>query len=192
MSNVGEQARARHRSAVVVGVVVLALVAWFVVPRALGWSGRWVPSFVETFWLLPLLVAAVCGARLVVMGRLPGLLALSAMVVCGLVVAGVVAVVQMEAPPGDEGVLPGPQGLRVVEGDGWCGSGGCSRDADAAGDRAHEMMRAHLASHGYTAARPLYGDERMCRRTGLVAVREVCAELKDVSVTSVHVTWYVN
>jgi len=82
--------------------------------------------------------------------------------------------------------------LRVVEGPGGCGSGGCWRDLDATGDRAHEVMRAHLDSRGYAPASPLSsGDERMCHRTGLVATHEVCAELKDVS-GGVRVTWYVN
>lgn len=191
MPNAGEKSRRRTRA--VVGLIVLALVVWFVVPRSLGWTGAWVPSLVEMFWLLPLLVAVVCGSVLAARGRPAGLPGLAALVVAGFAAAGFVALMTMEAPPGDEGVLPGPAGLRVVEGDGYCGSGGCSRDLDATGEHAHEVMRAHLDSHGYTAARPLGdGEERLCRRTGLVGVREVCAELKDLSPSGVRVTWYVN
>ncbi|WP_143036021.1 hypothetical protein [Lentzea fradiae] len=191
MPEQGERTGRRAKAAI--GLVVLALVAWFVVPRGLGWSGTWVPSLVETFWLLPLLVAAVCGTWMVARRRPAGLLGLAALVVTGFVTAAAVAVMRLEAPPGDEDLLPGPAALKVVEGIGYCGSGGCSRDLDATGDRAPEVMREHLTSHGYTPARSLmYGDDRLCRRTGLVAVREVCAELKDVSATAVHVIWYVN
>lgn len=170
---------------------MLLLVLWFVVPRALDWSGPWVPSFVETFWLLPLLVSIVLGVGFLVQGRTVAVLLLPILVVGGFVAGGFVALMRMEAPPGDEGVVPGPPGLRVVEDGIQCGSGGCWRELDATGDRAHDVMRAHLVAHGYAPARPLSGSERLCRRTGLVATHEVCAELKDVA-GGVHVTWYVN
>ncbi|MDX8030361.1 hypothetical protein SK803_09070 [Lentzea sp. BCCO 10_0856] len=182
-----------QRTRVVTGLIVLGLVVWFVVPRALDWSGPWVPSFVETFWLLPLLVAVVLGAGLLVEGRTVLVLVLPVLVVGGFVAGGFVAVMRMEAPPGDEGVVPGPPGLQVAEGRIGCGSGGCWREVDATGDSAREVMRTHLDSRGYAPASSLSpGAERMCRRTGLVAAHEVCAELKDVSAGSVHVIWYVN
>lgn len=184
----------RHRrNRPVIALTVLLLVVWFVVPRALDWSGPWVPSFVEAFWLLPLLVAVVLGAGLLVEQRTAWVLVLPVPVIAGFLVAAFVALMRMEAPPGDEGVVPGPAGLKVVEDHIGCGSGGCWRELDATGDRAHEVMRAYLDSHGYTPATSLTsGDERMCRRTGLVAVHEVCAELKDKVAGSVHVIWYVN
>jgi hypothetical protein len=178
---------------VVVAVTVLVLVAWFVVPRGLDWSGPWVPSFIEVFWLLPLLVSIVCGAGLLVEQRTVGVLVLPVFVVAGFVAAGYVGIMRMEAPPGDEGVVPGPPGLQVVEGDGGCGSGNCWRVLDATGDHAHDVMRAHLVSRGYAAAKPLSsGDERMCRQNGLVATHEVCAELRDLMPAGLRVTWYVN
>ncbi|MGW6928549.1 hypothetical protein ACWGE0_00710 [Lentzea sp. NPDC054927] len=176
----------------IVGLIVLGLVVWFVVPRALDWSGPWVPSFVETFWLLPLLVSVALGAGLLVEGRTVLVLMLPVLVVGGFVAGGFVALMRMEAPPGDEGVLPVPPGLRVVKSDRYCGSGNCSREVTATGDDALQTMRTHLASRGFTAARPLNDDGRMCRRTGLVATHEVCAELRDVSPSGVRVTWYVN
>ncbi len=174
------------RTRVIVAVIVSVLVVWFVVPRGLGWSGPWVPSFTETFWLLPLLVSIVLGAGFLVEGRTVAVLLLPILVVGGFVAGAIVAVMRMEAPPGDEGVVPGPAGLHVAKGSVKCGSGGCWREVDATGDNAHEEMSAHLASRGYSG-----DDQRMCRRTGLVATHEVCAELKDVS-GGVRVTWYVN
>ena len=166
MPKLGEMPRTR----VIVGLIVVALVVWFVVPRALDWSGAWVPSFVETFWLLPLLVSIVLGAGFLVEGRTVAVLLLPILVVGGFVAGAFVAVMRMEAPPGDEGVVPGPAGLRLARGDVKCGSGGCWREVDATGDNAHEVMRAHLASHGFDE-----DDTRMCRRTRLVATHEVCA-----------------
>lgn len=191
MPNLGERPRTAQRR-VIVALAALALVIWFAVPRGLGWSGPWVPSYVETFWLLPLLVSIVLGAGLLVEGRTVVVLLLPILVVGGFVAGAFVAVMRMEAPPGDEGVLPGPAGLRVVEDNVACGSGGCWRQLDATGDRAHDVMRAHLDSQGYTPASSLSGGERLCRRTGLVATHEVCAELKDASADGVRLTWYVN
>nr|WP_253767197.1 hypothetical protein [Goodfellowiella coeruleoviolacea] len=182
------------RTGLAVGLALLALLAWFVLPRGLGWSGRWVPSAVEVYWLLPVFAAVLCAIGVLVeRRRLAGLGRLAAMVLAGLVATGFVLFAQLEAPPGDEGVLPGPPGLRVAEGTGWCGSGNCARELDATGDRAHELVRAHLAARGF-APRPSLssGDERVCRLTGLVAAHEVCAELRDVAVDTVRVLWYVN
>jgi hypothetical protein len=174
---------------VVTGLVLLALLAFFVVPRGLGWSGPLVASPVEVCWLYPLVAAVV---SLVAMPRSRGLtsssLGLVVMVGVGLLTTAVVLLDQLEAKPGDEGVLPGPSGLRVAEGDGYCGSGNCSREVTMTGDRAPEVVREHLESRGFTARTP----ERMCRATGLVFTHEVCAELVTIGPDSAEVTWYVN
>jgi hypothetical protein len=182
---------------IVVGLVLLALLTWFVVPRGLGLSGPWVPSALDAFWLYPVLTGVVSSAGLLVERRLlAGVVWLAALAGLGFLSAAFVVVVVYEgAAPRDEGVLPGPAGLRVQEADGWCGSGhgaNCARVLEATGERAHEVMRAHLVSHGYTSATPFNADERLCRKTGLVSVQEVCADLKDLSATGVRVTWYVN
>lgn len=180
------------RTGLLAGVVLLALQVWFVVPRGLGWSGPWVPTAMEGFWLYPLLTAVVCVAGLLVDGRfVVGVVWLAAVVGVGLLGLAVAVLDEYEgAAPGDEDVLPVPAGLRLGKVDMMCGSGhgaNCWRQFEATGERAHEVMRAHLESHDYTSA-----NERFCRSTGLVSVREVCAELKDVSATAVKVTWYVN
>ncbi|MET9626902.1 hypothetical protein ABZX92_05510 [Lentzea sp. NPDC006480] len=186
------------RTGLVVGLVLLALQAWFVVPRGLGWSGPWVPAAMEGFWLYPLLTGVVCSVSLLVDGRwLVGVVWLAAVVGLGLLGTAVAVLDEHEgAAPGDEGVLPGPSGLRLSHAEMWCGSGhgaNCARQVEATGERAHEVMRTHLASHGYTSAKSLSNnEERVCRSTGLVFGREVCAELKDLSATAVKVTWYVN
>lgn len=171
------------------GLVLLALLAWFVVPRGLGWSGPLVPSAVEVCWLYPIMAAVVC---LVAMPRERGLtsssLGLVAMVGIGFLVTAVVLLDRLEAKPGDEGVLPAPAGLRVAEGTGHCGSGNCSREVTLSGERAPEVVREHLDSHGFSARTP----ERMCRETGLVFTHEVCAELATAGPDAVEVTWYVN
>lgn len=185
------------RTGLAVGLVLLALQAWFVVPRGLGWSGPWVPSAMDGLWLYPVLTAVVSSAGLLADRRwLVGVAWLAALVGLGFLSAAFVVVVDYEGTaPRDEGVVPGPAGLRVEERGGWCGSGhgaNCARVLMATGERAHEVMRAHLMSRGYTSAKPFNSDERLCRRTGLVSVQEVCADLKDLSATGVRVTWYVN
>ncbi|WP_439658124.1 hypothetical protein ACSHWB_37875 [Lentzea sp. HUAS TT2] len=174
------------RAGVVVGLILLTVLVWFVVPRGLGWSGSLVPSEVEVYWLYPVIAAVVCLPALTKVGS--GVVGLVAMVMTGFLAAAVVLLGQLEAKPGDEAVLPAPAGLRVAEGSGYCGSGNCSREVVATGDRAPEVMRAHLESHGFTARTPV----RMCRATGLVFTHEVCAESKTISADAVKVTWYVN
>jgi hypothetical protein len=186
-------ARSR-KTGVTVGLILLALLVWFVVPRGLGWSGPLVPSAVEVCWLYPVIAAIVCGAALPrERSVVAGVLGLVTMVLAGFLAAAVVLFGQLEAKPGDEGVLPAPSGLRMTEGDGWCGSGNCSREVVATGDRAAEVMREHLASRGFSSRAPLgSGDERVCRATGLVFTHEVCAETKNIASDVVEVTWYVN
>lgn len=112
----------------------------------------------------------------------------------GFCLTGLVLFARLEAPPGDEGVLPAPTGLWVDERGPLCGSGGCGRQVDAIGTHVHEQMRAHLAMRGFTSRRPgpVTGQERMCRQTGLVATHEVCAELQDVAADTVRVSWYID
>jgi len=180
----------RSRTAGVTGglilLALLALLAWFVVPRGLGWSGPLVPSEVEVYWLYPVIAAVVC---LPALQRVwTGVLGLVTMIMAGFLAAAVVLFGQLEAKPDDEGVLPAPSGLRVAEGSGYCGSGNCSRELTATGDRAAEVMREHLESRGFTVRTP----ERMCRATGLVFTHEVCAESKKIASDAVKVTWYFN
>ncbi|MFJ8962075.1 hypothetical protein ACIRG5_22070 [Lentzea sp. NPDC102401] len=178
---------ARSREAgVIVGLILLALLVWFVVPRGLGWSGSLVPSEVEVYWLYPVIAAVVCLPALRRVST--GVLGLVTMVLAGFLATAVVLLGQLEAKPGDEGVLPAPSGLRIAEGSGYCGSGNCSREVTATGDRAPDLMREHLESRGFTVRTP----ERLCRATGLVFTHEVCAEPKRISSDAVEVTWYVN
>lgn len=180
------------RTGAVVGLILLVLLVWFTVPRELGWSGPWVPSSLELFWLHPLLASVVCLAGLAVERRMLAGVWLLTMVLIGFVGTVLVLLWQHEAKPGDEGVVPGPAGVRIVEGAGRCGSGGCARELTATGDRAIDVMRAHLTSRGFGAAPPLSRDERMCRVTGLAVEHEVCAELRVQAANSVRVVWYVN
>lgn len=182
------------KAGLTVGLILLALLVWFVVPRGLGWSGPLVPSAVEVCWLYPVIAACVCLPVLSQQRRVVAAVSgLVTMVGTGFLAAVIVLFGQMDSKPGDEGVLPLPSGLRVVEGDGWCGSGNCSREVTTTGDRAPEVMREHLASRGFSPRRPLSsGAERVCRETGLVFTHEVCAETRKVTSTTVEVTWYVN
>ncbi|SDP67129.1 hypothetical protein [Lentzea jiangxiensis] len=181
------------RTGVAVGAVLVALLAWFVVPRALWASGPWVPSEAESYWLYAVFAAIVCVIGVLVQRQWPrGLLRLVAVAGLGVVIAFVVEFGDYEAKPGDEGVLPAPAGVRVVEGQGHCGSGSCAREVTATGDRAAEALREHLASRGFSARPPLNGGERRCRAVGLLVVREVCAELRSTGPDLVEVTWYVN
>ncbi|MFD4668379.1 hypothetical protein ACFWNN_01515 [Lentzea sp. NPDC058450] len=183
-----------RRTGLVVGAVLVALLAWFVLPRELGFGGPWVPSYVELFWLYPVLAALVC---LPAVPRDRGIgsavLVLTTMVATGLLATAVVLLGQLESKPGDEGVLPAPAGLKATEGLGHCGSGNCSREVTLKGDRAPDVLRAHLESRGFTPRPALdSGDERVCRADGLVFTHEVCAESRTLTSTEVRVVWYVN
>ncbi|WP_235921505.1 hypothetical protein [Lentzea tibetensis] len=182
------------RTGLVVGLILMVLLAWFVVPRELGWSGPWVPAAIEVYWLHTTLAAAVCFAGALVERRRPaGAGRLLTMVVIGFVATGFVLFAQLEEAPGDENVLPAPAQLRIAE-DKACGSGGCWRVLTATGDRAPAVMREHLASRGYTPGptSTITGNPRMCQQTGVLVTHQVCAELKDISANAVQVDWYVN
>ncbi|QFZ20183.1 hypothetical protein [Saccharothrix syringae] len=183
-----------RRVGVVVGVVLLVLLAWFALPHGLGWSGPWVPSPAELCWLYPLVAAVVCGIGGAVDGRSGCALSLSltGVVLLGFLVALVDLAMLTESPPGDEGVLPAPPGLRVVDPDLVCGSGGCARQVGFAGDDARALVDAHLAAHGFVTHRPaaVPGTDLVCRVTGLLVRRQACAEVREAAGV-VRVTWYV-
>jgi len=145
-----------------VGAVLVALMAWVVVPRTVGWSGRWlVPSLGDMLTWYPWLAAAICAIGVAAERRHAGrpdtdraakwsgyVLGVLVVVVAGCVTCPLWWIVDLEAPPGDEGLLPMPAGLHVVE-ELECGSGGCARALTITGDRADARVRAHLAARGY-------------------------------------------
>lgn len=156
----GFLARSR-RSGLVLGTVLVALMAWVVVPRSAGWTGRWlVPSTGDEFTWYPWLAAGLCalGVRLqrgraeppeqrlglftsLLTGIVGGMLAICVSCPLWWLVKGDV--------PGDEGILPMPSGLTVTENDLRCGTEDCVRSVTVTGDRADARVRAHLAAHGY-------------------------------------------
>jgi hypothetical protein len=179
------------RTGMVVGLILLALAAWILLPRGLGLSGRWVPSVFEVCVFLPILTAVICASAFRAErsgGCLPAI-GLSTFIVAGVLMAFYAVVFYAEGDTGDEGVWPGPSGLHVVEGDKQCGSGGCARRLDATGDRAPERMRSYLASRGFTT--PELGNVWICRVTGVVLTYKVCAKVEDISPTTVRVIWSI-
>jgi hypothetical protein len=179
-------ARSR-RSGVVVGLVLLALLAWFVVPRELGLSGGWVPAKIEVYWLYPTLAAVVCA-----IGARRGAGRLTALVVTGFVLTGAVLFSEWEAPPGDDGLSPWPARLRT-EASIDCGSGGCWRDILATGDHAAEVLREHLTVRHFVPAPSVMSNaELLCRTTGLLVTHKACARLITLTETSARVQWYVD
>ncbi|WP_328614027.1 hypothetical protein OHS18_38090 [Amycolatopsis sp. NBC_00355] len=178
------------RTGMIVGLVLLVLLAWFVVPRALELTGPWVPASIEVYWFHTTLAAVVCAVGMLAGRQRPSEL-LPTMVVIGFVAAGGILFLHKDAPPGDEGVAPGPSRLTVAR-TVACGSGGCWGVLEATGDRATEVMRGYLVPHGYTPASEIDGVPRLCRRTGVLVTHEVCAELRTLSATAVRVEWYVN
>ncbi|MGI5499463.1 hypothetical protein [Lentzea sp. CA-135723] len=183
-----------RRTGLVVGGALVAVLAWFVLPRALGLAGPWVPSYIELFWLYPVVAALVCLPAVPrERGIASAVLVLTTMVATGLLATAVVLLGQLESKPGDEGVLPGPAGLKVAEGLGHCGSGNCSREVTLTGTSAPDATREHLASRGFTPRPALdSGDERVCRADGLVFTHEVCAESRTITPAEVRVVWYVD
>lgn len=177
-----------RRSGLIVGVVLLALLAWFVLPGALSLAGPWVPAVREIYWVHPTLAAVVCA-----IGARRGYGWLLAMVLAGFAATGVAWIAGLEAAPGDEGILPVPAGLWAA-GDIDCGSGGCWRVLEATGDRAPEVLREHLVARNFTPApqSEITRVPRFCRRTGLLVNHEVCAELRTLSPDAVRMESYVN
>lgn len=183
------------RTGLIVGLVLVVLLAWFVVPREVGLAGPWVPAAIEVFWLHTMLAAVVCGIGALVERRPPVDFSwLGTMVLVGFVVTGGVLVTHLEAVPGDEGVYPGPSQLRVVPEGYSCGSGNCWRVLEANGDSAPAVMREYLAARGFTPrpADTITGNPEVCQLTGILVSHEVCAQLRDVSASAVRVEWYVN
>jgi hypothetical protein len=184
---------ASSRAGIGVGVALLVVLAWFVVPRELGTPGRWVPSELELLWLYPICAAVICGVGLFAQRRGPaGTGLLLAMVLGGLFITGCVLFLRLEAPPEDESVVPLPSTLQLAQQEVDCGSGGCSRMLNVSGWDAYGVMHGHLTEKGYTSKRTtLDGRERLCRVNGLVVPHTSCAELRAQSDGSVQVIWYV-
>jgi hypothetical protein len=180
------------RTGVVFGLVLLVLLVWFVVPRELELAGAWVPAAIEVYWFHTTLAAVVCAVGMRAEQQRRSAL-LPTMVVVGFLVTGAVLFTQWEAPPGDEGVAPGPSRLTITR-DFSCGSGGCWGVLNATGDRAPDVMREYLVPHGFTPAAEstITGVSRFCRRTGVLVTHEVCAELWTLSANAVRVEWDVN
>jgi hypothetical protein len=179
------------RTGLVVGLVMLALAAWILLPRDWGFSGRWVPSVFDVCLFLPILTVVICriGMRGVRSRGPLRAIGLAAFAVVGFLTAGYVALwYYAEGVTGGEGVWPGPSGLQVVEGPGEGGSGGMSRRLDATGDRAAERMRDYLMSRGFV---PRGNGTWLCRANGIVLTYKVCATVVDISPTEARVTWSV-
>ncbi len=167
------------------GAVLVALLAWFVVPRELDATGPWVPAAIEVYWLYPL-VAAVAWAALERrhFGR-PTAVALTGFAVtCGVLVTG------WQAAPGDEGVYPGPPALRISQ-DIDCGSGGCWRVLTATGDRAPEVVAGYLTAKNFTR-NDIAAVPRFCRTVGLLVTHRTCARVRPLGPALARVEWYVD
>jgi hypothetical protein len=179
------------RKGTVAGVILLALTAWILLPRDLGFSGPWVPSIFDVCLLLPIFAVVIylTGTRYErSRGCLPAL-GLSAFALAGLLTAGWTVVTYSEGDTGDEGVWPGPSGLQVVEGEREGGSGGMNRQLIATGDRAPERLRDHLSSQGFT--RRGNDNASLCRANGVLLTYKVCAAVVVVSPTTASVTWWI-
>lgn len=184
---------ASARAGIVVGVVLSAVLAWFVVPRELGASGRWVPSDLELLWLYPSVAAVLCGIGVFAQRRgTAGAGRLFVMVLGGLFLAGYVVFLRLEAPPEDESVVPPPPALEVAQRENICGSGGCAREVTVSGRNAYRVMRDHLIEKGYAPRKTtLDGRARVCRVNGIVVSHTSCVELRAQSDKSIQVIWYV-
>ncbi|MET8850898.1 hypothetical protein [Amycolatopsis sp. NPDC004625] len=176
-------ARSR-RAGVVTGLVLLALLAWFVLPRELGLAGPWVPAAIEVYWLHTTLAAVVCAIG----ARRAGSWAL--LVFAGFVVTAGVLVTGWQEAPGDEGVAPGPAQLRLAE-DIMCGSGGCWRSGEATGADAGGAWRDYLLARDFTPEPAFDGVPRFCRTTGLLVNHTVCVQVRSRTADSARVEWYV-
>jgi hypothetical protein len=172
------------RRGVVTGLVLLGLLAWFVLPGALDLAGRWVPAVREVYWLHTTLAAVVCA-----IGVRRGYGRLAALVLAGFAATGAAWFTGLEAPPGDEGIAPGPAELRITE-DRECGSGGCWRTMTATGDHAADVLREHLAERNYSAS--ITGVPRYCRVTGIVTTHRVCADLRTLTPDTARLEWYLD
>jgi hypothetical protein len=176
------------RNGVVVGLILLALLVWFTVPHWLGWSGRLVPSIDETPVLHTVLATLVYGFGSPGTRRVSGFLPLVLMLPVGLLLTGWILVQRSETVwIGDEGVLPVPAGLEVVEDQPDCGSGGCARRVRVVGDDVTAVMGEHLMAQGFEPV----SRAGMCRLTGLVVTRETCVGMGNATADSVWVSWYL-
>ncbi|MCR6490460.1 hypothetical protein M8542_47415 [Amycolatopsis sp. OK19-0408] len=175
-----------RRTGLIVGALLVALLAWFVLP--LGLAGPWVPAPIELYWLHTTLAAVICA-----IGARRGFVRLFLLVVAGFVVTGGVWFLGLEAPPGAEGVLPGPAGLQNARHE-ECASGGCWWALNSTGADADRRWHEHLAAQGYSPAPagPITGAPRFCRTTGIAVTHMICVELTTSSADAVHLEWYDN
>ncbi|SEF36376.1 hypothetical protein SAMN05421837_110131 [Amycolatopsis pretoriensis] len=175
-----------RRSGLIVGAVLLALLAWFVLPGALGLAGRWVPAPIEIYWLHTTIAAVVCA-----IGARRGFVGLFLLVIAGFIVTGGALFAAYESPPGCEGVAPGPAQLRITR-DFNCGSHNCWGVLETTGDRAPEVMRDYLVARHFTPAPTINRVPRYCRTTGLLVEHEVCVDVWPLGPAAARVEWYVN
>lgn len=175
-----------RRSGLVVGAVLLALLAWFVLPGALGLAGRWVPAPIEIYWLHTTVAAVVCA-----IGARRGFVRLFLLVIAGFIATGGALFAAYESPPGGEGVAPGPAQLRITR-DFDCGSHNCWGVLETTGDHAPEVLRDYLVARHFTPAPTLDRVPRYCRTTGLVVEHEVCVDVRPLGPAAARVEWYVN
>ncbi|MEQ0562302.1 hypothetical protein ABJI51_24730 [Amycolatopsis sp. NEAU-NG30] len=176
------------RTGLAVGAVLLALMAWFVLPRELGLAGSWVPAKIEVYWLHTTLAAVVCA----IAARRGGA-RLASLVCAGFLFAGASLFAAYEAPPGDEGVTPAPAQLAITEQRFDCGSHQCWQVVETAGTGAPEVLREHLLARNFTPAPALDTRvSRFCRTTGLVVDHKVCADVTSFAPDTARLEWYVN
>jgi hypothetical protein len=177
-----------QRNGVAVGLILFALLVWFMAARRLGWAGRWVPSLDEAIWLHTVLATLVYGFSSPAKRRVSGFLPLVLMLPLCLLLVGWVVMERTESgSPPDEGVDLVPAGLEVVGEDRECGSGGCDQIFELAGADAADVMRAHLADQGLTTT----PGGQTCRLTGVVVPLETCVSVQDTTTGTVRVSVYV-
>ncbi|MCE7001245.1 hypothetical protein LWC34_00080 [Kibdelosporangium philippinense] len=180
------------QTGLVIGVIQVLIAAWVLVPRALGISGSAVPSILEVCLFLPLVSVLIwiVGVRQERSNVVAPVFGFAALFVAGVLMTGVVVLDYAEGNTGAEGVWPpGPSGLRMVELEPGCGSGGCTRTVEATGDHAAQRMHDFLDSRGFTT--PSEYKDWMCRHTGIVLTYKVCAVVEEKSPTTAHLSWSI-
>ncbi|WP_372669757.1 hypothetical protein [Amycolatopsis kentuckyensis] len=175
-----------RRSGLIVGAVLLALLAWFVLPGALGFAGHWVPAPIEVYWLHTTLAAVVCA-----IGARRGFVPLFLLVIAGFVGTGGALFAAYESPPGDEGVAPGPAELRITR-DFNCGSHNCWGVLEATGDRAPDVLRDYVTARNFTPAASIFNAPRFCRTTGLLVEHQVCVDIRPLGPDAARLEWHVD
>ncbi|RSM64191.1 hypothetical protein DMH04_51600 [Kibdelosporangium aridum] len=175
------------RNGLITSLVLLVPVTVVLLPRALGWQDRWVPSVFEVYLFLPILTALIWA--MATRGERSCLRAVgfTAFVVVGFIGAAISAIGYAEGGIArDEQGFPIPTDLRVVSDTSGCGSR-CLHTVTVAGDRAADRIRDHLRSRGYTDSGRF--DTEMCRVTGLILPYKVCKAVSETSPTEAIVEW---